>query len=76
MFLDWSTKHNDVRPEQNGRTLSRKGKVPCHLWYGSKLETKYLKTFDATVYIYVLKQRTKKLDIKSQKGIFIGYDEN
>lgn len=57
-------------------TSSQRGKTPCKLRNGSKPEIKYLKTFSTTVYVHVPKQKRRKLDIKFQKGIFIGYDEN
>jgi hypothetical protein len=52
-----------------------KNKNPHKLCSGYKPNVVYLKIFGSITYIKNIKPEEKKLDDKSQKYVFIGYDE-
>ena len=56
-------------------TSSVKGKTPYELLFNKKPAIQYLKVFGSIAYTHVPKQKRKKLDRKSRKGIFIGYSD-
>lgn len=51
-------------------------KTPYELFHGAQADLSELKIFGSTVMVHVPHQRRKKWDEKSQKMIFVGYDEN
>lgn len=55
-------------------TSSVKGKSPAELWFGCQVSIKSMKPFRCKCYILIPNRDRKKLDKKSQKGIFVGYD--
>ena len=55
-------------------TSSVKGKSPAELWFGRHMNIKSMKPFGCKCYILIPNRDRKKLDKKSQKGIFVGYD--
>lgn len=55
-------------------TSSVKGKSPAELWFGRKIDVKKLRIFGSECYVYIEKHKRGKMDKKSQKGIFVGYD--
>ena len=50
-------------------------KTPVELWSGSKPSVGHLRTWGSTGYTYVEECRRDKLDDKSERRIFVGYDE-
>lgn len=46
------------------------------LWNGENIDMKKLRIFGETAMIFVPKEKRKKLDQKSEEGIFIGYEPN
>jgi len=50
-------------------------KVPEEAWTGRKQGVTHIKVFGCVAYAHILDQLRKKLDIKGEKCIFIGYNE-
>lgn len=46
------------------------------LWNGEIIDFKQLRTFGETAMIHVPKEKRKKLDEKSEEGLFLGYEPN
>lgn len=57
-------------------TSTVKSKTPYELWYGKQAEFEHFRVFGSEVYVHIPKQKRQKLDAKSKKCIFVGYDEN
>lgn len=55
---------------------NRLDKTPEELWSGKKVDLSKLKLFGTKVMVHVPKEKRKKWDYKSEKLIFVGYDEN
>jgi hypothetical protein len=51
------------------------GKIPEELW-GQKRKVCHLKIFDCEAYVYIPKQKRRKLDPKSETKIFVGHSES
>jgi uncharacterized protein with WD repeat len=49
--------------------------TPQEAWSGQKLTVSHLKVFGSVAYAHVPDQRRMKLEDKSKRYIFIGYDE-
>jgi transposase InsO family protein len=49
-------------------------KTPWELMHGKKPDISNLRVWGSTVYARVPEQKRKKLDARSEKGIFVGYD--
>jgi hypothetical protein len=56
-------------------TSSVKGKTPFELWFKDTPDLKRLHPFGSEIYVLVPKQHRRKWDVKSKKGIFVGYGE-
>jgi hypothetical protein len=56
-------------------TTSLKIKVPQEAWSGTKLNVGYLRTIGCITYGHIPSELRKKLDDRSEKCIFIGYNE-
>ncbi|KAJ4769831.1 polyprotein [Rhynchospora pubera] len=56
-------------------TTSLENMTPQEAWCGVKPEVSHLKVFGSVAYAHIPDQRRTKLDDKSKKLIFIGYDE-
>nr|GEU99163.1 hypothetical protein [Tanacetum cinerariifolium] len=50
-------------------------KTPQEAWNGLKLTVSHLWVFGSIAYVYVLSQRRLKLDDRSEKHVFTGYDK-
>lgn len=50
--------------------------LPDEMFFNKKVDLTDLKIFGSTVMVHVPKEKRKKLDKKSMKLIFMGYDEN
>ena len=48
--------------------------TPKEMWSGSKQDISHLHIFGCAAYVHVLKGKRQKLDPKSQKMIFVGYE--
>ena len=48
-------------------------KTPQEVWIGKKPSLSHLRVFGCDAYVHVPKEKRTKLDIKSEKCIFIGY---
>lgn len=63
-------------------TLNRTGrcpnkdKVPYELWFDSTPDISALHIFGSTAYVHVPKEKRRKWNAKSKKGIFVGYEEH
>ena len=55
-------------------TRSLLGKIPEEAWIGRKLGISHLRVFRSITHVHVLDERIAKLDDKSERFIFIGYD--
>jgi hypothetical protein len=56
-------------------TTSLKMKVPQEAWSGTKLDVAHLRTFGCIAYTHIPSELRKKLDDRSEKCIFTGYNE-
>lgn len=52
---------------------SEEGVSPYELWYGKVPSIKHLRRFGSTSYVHLPRNRRKKFDSKSIKGILVGY---
>lgn len=59
---------------RTGKSLV-KGKSPYEVWFNKVPEIKGFQIFGSVAYRFVPEEKRKKWDAKSEKGIFIGYDE-
>lgn len=57
-------------------TSTVKGKTPYELWRGKPASIEHLRAFGTGVYVHIPKQKRRKLDPKSKKCIFVGFDDN
>ncbi|KAH9697695.1 hypothetical protein KPL71_023716 [Citrus sinensis] len=57
-------------------TRSVWGKTPQEAWSGRKLGITHLRVFESIAHVHVPDKSRAKLDDKSEKFIFIGYDNN
>ncbi|KAJ4781946.1 polyprotein [Rhynchospora pubera] len=57
------------------KTISLENMTPQEAWSGSKPTVAHLKVFGSIAYAHVPDQKREKLDDKSSKLIFVGYDE-
>lgn len=48
-------------------------KTPYEVWEGRRPNVRGLRAFGAAVHVHIPKERRRKLDAKSWKGIFVGY---
>jgi hypothetical protein len=56
-------------------TTSLNMKVPQEAWSGKKLHVSYLKIFGCISFTHIPSELRKKLDDRSEKCIFVGYNE-
>ena len=49
-------------------------KTPHEVWAGNKPSLEHLRVFGCETYVHVLKENRSKLDNKTEKCIFIGYN--
>ena len=54
-------------------TKAVKGMTPVQLWSGMKPVVGHLRPFGCPAYVHVPKSNRDKLDVKSSRGIFLGY---
>ena len=52
------------------------GKTPQETWSGRKLGIFHLRVFESIAHVHVSNERRTKLDDKSERFIFIGYDSS
>lgn len=57
-------------------TKSVKNKMPIEAWSGRKPGISHLRVFESVPYAHVPDQKRTKLDDKSEKLIFVGYDSS
>lgn len=50
-------------------------KTPQEAWSGFKPSVNHLRIFGCIAYAHIPKQKTEKLDQKSEKVIFVGYSQ-
>jgi len=55
-------------------TKTLKETVPYEAFWNRKPSVHYFRTFGCDAYVYVPKENRKKLDFRSKKAIFLGYD--
>lgn len=51
-------------------------RTPEEIWSGKKIDLSHVKLFGSQVMVHIPKEKRRKLDFKSQKMIFVGYDFN
>ena len=56
--------------------VANRPKTPWELFYNIKPDVSRLRTFGATAYVYVPKEKRHKLDDRSTRGIMVGYAAN
>lgn len=56
-------------------TRSVNGKTPYEVWHGKKPAVHYLRVFGCIAYVKNTRPGLKKLDDRSTKMVFIGYEE-
>jgi hypothetical protein len=54
--------------------VNDKSKTCYEVWHGHKPVVRHLRVFGCDVYVHIAKHDRAKMDAKSVKGIFIGYD--
>jgi hypothetical protein len=52
------------------------GRIPEEEWTGKKVNYYFLKTFSCEAFVHINKENITKLEAKSKKFTFIGYDVN
>lgn len=57
-------------------TSSIENKSPYELWFNKRAEIDSFHVFGSSVYVHVPKEKRKKWDSKTRKGIFVGYEDN
>ncbi|KAJ0586507.1 putative RNA-directed DNA polymerase [Helianthus annuus] len=57
-------------------TKTRPNVTPYEAWNGRKPSVGHFKVFGCLAYVHVLKQHRSKLDIKTEKNVFVGYNTN
>lgn len=55
-------------------TSSVKGKSPADLWFGRRIDINKLRIFGCDCYVLIEDHKRGKIEKKSEKGIFVGYD--
>lgn len=58
---------------QTGKS-SVKDKSPAELWFGRMINISKLRSFGCECYVLIEDHKRKKMERKSRKGIFVGYD--
>ena len=53
-----------------------KGLTPHELWYGTKPDVSHLRVFGSEVYVQIPSLFRKKLDVKANKRLLVGYNAN
>ncbi|KAK3012685.1 hypothetical protein RJ639_008897 [Escallonia herrerae] len=53
---------------------SVQGEIPQEAWHGRKPSVSHLRIFGNTAYMHIPDEKRSKLDEKSEKYVFIGYD--
>ena len=59
---------------RNRSPTSSRPKTPWELFYGKTPNVAHMRTFGCVAYAHVPSEIRKKLDSKSEKGIFVGYE--
>ena len=54
-------------------TSSLSGKTPYEAWHGTKPDLSRFRVFGCTAYVFVQKDKRKKLESHMEKCIFVGY---
>lgn len=57
-------------------TSTLREKTPYELWHERVADFQHFRIFGSEVYVHVPKEKRGKLDAKSKKCIFVGYDES
>ena len=57
-------------------THSNYGTTPDHLYYGTISKVDHLRIFGSLCYLHVLKESCSKLESKTRKCFFLGYDDH
>lgn len=61
---------------RNRSPVAGKAKTPWELFFGTVPDLSHLRTFGATAYVHVPKEKRTKLDFKSETGFMVGYGIN
>lgn len=60
---------------RNRSPVSGKDKTPWELFYGKMPDVSNLRVYGSVTYVHIPKEKRKKLDAVSRKGIMVGYAE-
>lgn len=52
------------------------GKSPFELWFNKQADLSVLRVFGSEVFVHIPQEKRRKLNAKSKKGVFVGYEEN
>lgn len=52
------------------------GRSPFEVWTNKRFDIHQLKVFGFEVYVHIPKEQRKKWDVKGEKGLMVGYDDN
>ncbi|KAK3011783.1 hypothetical protein RJ639_012566 [Escallonia herrerae] len=66
--------NNGIRLIRTKSSLSLNGGIPEEEWSGKPVNYSFLRVFGCIAYAHIDKEERKKLDFKSQKCVFIGYE--
>ena len=72
----WAEASNMAAYLINKTISSTTGEIPDEIFYNTKINISNLKIFGSVVMVHVPKEKRKKWDKKSQKLIFVGFDQN
>ncbi|KMQ88074.1 retrovirus-related pol polyprotein from transposon tnt 1-94 [Lasius niger] len=72
----WSEAINMAAYILNRSVTSKSNKSLFERWAGQKPDLSWIKVFGCVAYTHVPNQQRRKLDLKAQKMIFVGYQEN
>jgi transposase InsO family protein len=59
---------------RSGSSSTPEEKTPYEVWIGQKPNLKHLRVFGSTAFVHIQKQMTTKLEPRSKKMLFVGYD--
>lgn len=72
----WAVAVNTANYIQNRVITKSTNQIPFYIWNGKKPDTSHFRIFGSKCFIYVPKEKRRKLDNTAESMIFMGYDEN
>ena len=59
---------------QNRTPMSTHGKTPWEAFFGEKPSVGHMRVFGARAFMHVPKQKRRKWETMSERGVFVGYE--